>query len=897
MLSPYGLTCEYLINPVGLDVPRPRLSWKSRAAGRGARQSAYQIVVADAPFDREGKLLWDTGKVSSDASVHIPYEGEPLRPGQRCFWRVRVWDGEGTPSEWSETAFWEMGLLDEANWKAEWITPDWDEDTTRPQPGPILRRSFEVQGEVAWARLYATSLGLYELRLNGERVGDAYFTPGWTSYDHRVLYQTYDVAPLLRQGENALGALLGDGWYRGYLTWAWKRNLYGDRLALRAQLHIGYADGRVEVLGTDSSWRAARGPMEMSDIYLGEVYDARKEPPGWDAPGFDDRAWSGVRALRDVKARLQGYPGPLVKKHERLKPVSLTRSPKGEWILDFGQNLVGWVEVRAKGEAGSAVALRHAEVLDKEGNLYTANLRKATQSDRYVLRGTGEEELFEPHFTFHGFRYVAVDEYPGEPQADAFTAVVLHSEVPETGEFSCSDPLVNQLQKNIVWSLKGNFLDVPTDCPQRDERLGWTGDAQVFIRTAAFNRGVGGFFTKWLEDLRLDQRPDGNVPFVIPDALDRARPRNLSAYAGSAAWGDAAVICPWTLYLCYGDTRILEAQFDSMRAWVDYVWSQADEDGICRSGFHWGDWFDYRGEWDRIPAPVTNVELIATAFLAYSSRLLSQAARVLGRQEEAARYGELSERVREAFVREFLTPAGRVGSGTQTSYVLALHFDLLPEPARAEAARRLAEEVRRAGYHLTTGFVGTPYLCHALSRFGQADVAYALLTQETYPSWLYEVKLGATTIWERWNAIKPDGEFQDPGCNSFNHYAYGAIGEWLYRVVAGIEIDPEEPGYKHVIFQPQPGGGLTHARAAIDSPYGRVASAWELAGGELRLRLELPANTRGTLRLAGVPAERVKEGGAPLSGREGIASARTEQGGCVIEFGAGVYEFTAPWIS
>lgn len=895
MLTPYDLTCEYLTNPVGLDVREPRLSWKSRASSRGARQSAYQIVVADAPFEGPHTLLWDTGKVASEASVHIPYAGEALRPGLRCYWRVRVWDAQDAASQWSETAFWEMGLIDEANWQAEWITPDWEEDLTRPQPAPLLRSSFEVRGEVASARLYATSLGLYELRLNGRRVGDAVLTPGWTSYDHRVLYQTYDVTRLLQEGENALGALLGDGWYRGYLGWEGKRAVYGDRLALRAQLHIAYADGRVEVFGTGSGWRAVKGPIEMSDIYQGEVYDARKEPAGWDAPGFDARDWAGVRVLHFPGVRLVGHAGPLVKKQERLKPVSLVRSPRGEWILDFGQNMVGWVEVKAKGPAGSSVALRHAEVLDREGNLYTENLRRAAQRVRYVLKGTGEEEVFEPHFTFHGFRYVAVDEYPGEPSADAFTAVVLHSEMAETGEFSCSDPLINQLQQNIVWSLKGNFVDVPTDCPQRDERMGWTGDAQVFIRTAAFNRNVGAFFTKWLADLKLDQLPDGNVPFVIPDVLSKIPPKVLPNPVGSAAWGDAAVICPWTLYLCYGDERILEAQYESMRAWVEYVWRQTDDDGIHRSGFHFGDWFDYRGEWDRVPAPVTNVELVATAFLAHSAHLLSEAARVLGKEEEAAKYQALSGRVREAFAREFLTPAGRVGSGTQTSYTLALHFDLLPEEARSVAARRLAEEVRRAGYHLTTGFVGTPYLCHALSRHGQAEVAYALLKQESYPSWLYPVKQGATTIWERWDALKPSGEFQDPGCNSFNHYAYGAIGEWLYRVVAGLEVDPAEPGYKHILFQPQPGGGLTFAKAALESPYGRVVSSWRLEGGALHLHLVVPANSRGTLRIPAPSLESVTEGGFPLEGREGITSARVEEGLAVIEFGAGEYAFSVPW--
>jgi len=902
MLTPHNLTCEYFTNPIGLDVRQPRLSWKASAAQRGARQTAYQILVAESPAVLEASatgrtaagVLWDTGKVTSDASVHVPYAGAALQPGQRCYWRVRVWDENDAASDWSEIAFWEMGLLDSANWQADWITPDWDEDGSWPQPAPLLRRSFGAASGIVAARIYATSLGLYELQLNGQRVGDAVLTPGWTSYDHRIHYQTYDVTASVREGDNALGAILGDGWYRGYMGYEGQRSLYGDRLALLLQLHITYADGRVEIVGSDAQWRAARGPIQMSDIYMGETYDARQEKPGWDEAGYDDGEWHGVRQLDHSKEIVVAQVGPSVRRHEEIRPVRILHSPKGETIFDFGQNMVGWVRVRARGPEGTTVTLRHAEVLDQEGNLYTENLRQAAQATRYTLKGmTDADEVFEPHFTFQGFQYVAVEGFPGDPALDNFTGIVLHSDTPPTGAFECSNPLINQLQHNVVWGQKGNFVDVPTDCPQRDERLGWTGDTQVFIRTACFNMNVAPFFTKWLRDLRADQLPSGSVPFVVPDVMSKTGSGGLHVFGGSgaAAWSDAAVICPWTIYLCYGDTRLLEEQYESMTGWVEYVRSQADEDSVWRKDFQFGDWLDYRGAFALAPAPVTNRELIATAFFAYSADLLANVARVLGKTSDAERYADLAHKVKAAFTDEFVTATGRVGPNTQTAYALALHFDLLPEHLRPTAAARLAEEVRQAHYHLTTGFVGTPYLCHVLSRYGYTDVAYELLNQESYPSWLYPVKKGATTIWERWDGIKPDGSFQDAGMNSFNHYAYGAIGEWLYRVVAGIEVEPTGPGYKHVLFQPQPGGGLTCARATLDSPYGLVASAWELTEADLRLSVTVPPNVHATVRLPAQSLDAVTEGGQPLTPGNGILSAHVAGDVAIVEVGSGTYEF------
>ena len=887
-----NLLCEYHNNPLGIDVPQPRLSWQMQSERRGARQTAYQIVTASSTASLASReaLLWDSGKVEADQSIQVPYAGPVLASGQRVYWQVRVWDEAGGEAE-SAPAWWEMGLLDSSDWQADWITAAWDEDVNQSQPSPLLRRTFDVDNDVVSARLYVTSLGLYELYLNGQRVGDGVLTPGWTSYRHRLQYQTYDVTELLRDGENALGAMLGDGWYRGYMGFTGGRNLYGDRLALLLQLELTYRDGRSQIITSDDQWRAAKGPIQMSDIYMGEIYDARLEKPGWDQPQYDESGWQNVSLLDHPKDGIIAQMAPFICRHEQIQPVEILHSPKGETILDFGQNMVGWVKMRLSGPTGITITLRHAEVLDQQGNLYTENLRAAQQIVRFTLADS--EAIFEPHFTFFGFRYVSVEGYPGEVAAEDFTGIVVHSDIPKIGSFACSNPLINQLQHNIIWGQKGNFVDVPTDCPQRDERLGWTGDAQVFIRTACFNMNVAAFFTKWLHDLSADQLPNGSVPYVVPDVIIHTGPGELSAAngAGAAAWGDAAVICPWTIYQCYGDQRLLAEQYESMVGWVAFMRSRADEDTIWRQDFQFGDWLDYRGQDDRLPAPVTNSELIATAFFAYSTRLLAEIAEVLGKTSDAECYAELAQKVAKAFNDEFVSPTGRIGSNTQTAYVLALHFELLPEAIRPLAAKRLVEEIRRGGYHLTTGFVGTPYLCHVLSQHGYLDVAYKLLNQEEYPSWLYPVKRGATTIWERWDGIKPDGSFQDAGMNSFNHYAYGAIGDWLYRVVAGIDTDPDAPGYKRVLIQPQPGGGLTSAEATLDSMYGRIASKWTLDNEVFQLEVTIPPNSEGVVHLPVQATGNIREGGQPLEQVEGISDMQQEGEKTILTLGSGRYRF------
>jgi alpha-L-rhamnosidase len=543
---------------------------------------------------------------------------------------------------------------------------------------------------------------------------------------------------------------------------------------------------------------------------------------------------------------------------------------------------VGWVQIKVKGNAGDKITISHAEVLDKLGNFYTDNLRAAKARDIYVLAGD-KEEVLEPHFTFHGFQYIKVEGFPGELHEDDFTAFALYSDMKKTGTFSSSDPLVNQLQHNIEWGQKGNFLDVPTDCPQRDERLGWTGDAQVFSRTATFNMGVNNFFSKWLKDLAADQLPNGIVPFVIPDVL--------KAPVGSTGWADASTIIPWNIYLAYGDKRVLEQQYSSMKAWVEYMHSQSKND-LWNMGFHFGDWLFYRPDDDNDGrAAVTDKYLIAQCFYARSTQLVIDAAKVLNKSEDVQTYTNLLDKIKSAFVREYMTGNGRLVSGTQTAYVLALQFDMLPENLREQAAARLAENVKSYDNHLTTGFLGTPYLCHVLTRFGYNDVSYKLLLQPTYPSWLYPVKMGATTIWERWDGRKPDSSFQTPGMNSFNHYSYGAIGDWMYRVMVGIDTYQDEPGYKHIRIMPHPGGGFTQASANLETHYGKLSAAWNMENEKFSMDVEIPANTHATVFIPSSGASRITEQGKPVSSGEGITIAGNENGFTAFNLGSGKYHF------
>lgn len=879
------LLVENSSNPIGLDILQPRFSWQLQSGRRNVLQTAYEIrVAADVPsLAKQDNLVWRSGKVASDSSVFIVYKGKTLEPGHKYFWQVRVWDNAGKASAWSAPAYWQMGLLKPTDWQAKWIGVGYTEDSVL-RPSPYFRKQFAAPKKIRSATAYITAHGMYEAFINGKRVGDSYLTPGWTSYKKRLQYQAYDVTQLLQAGQNAIGVALGSGWYRGYLAWNDNKNIYGKNLGLLLQINIAYEDGTTATVVTDNTWKSATGAIQYSEIYNGETVDARKEKKGWSTAQFNDNDWSGVQLQEaNLENLIATYNEP-IKKKETFKPIKIFKTPKGELVADFGQNLVGWVQLKLRGKAGDKVTMSHAEVLDKTGNFYTENLRAAKQQNTYILSGEGEE-TFEPHFTFQGFRYIKLEGFPGEVKPENLLAIALYSDMKPTGEFTSSHPLINQLQHNIQWGQKGNFLDVPTDCPQRDERLGWTGDAQVFARTASFNMNVHNFFAKWLKDVAADQQPNGSVPFVVPNVLGA----NSGASAG---WADVAVIIPWNLYLAYGDKKILEEQYPSMKAWVGYMEKNSTAD-LWNKGFHFGDWLFYRPFDDNDGrSAITDKYMIAQSFFAHSTQLLINTAKLLGKTEDVNAYTQLLKRIKDAYLKEYLTPNGRLVSGTQTAYVLALNFDMLPEELRKQAAERLVENIKSYNNHLTTGFLGTPYLCHVLTRFGYDSIAYKLLLQETYPSWLYPVKMGATTIWERWDGQKPDSTFQTPGMNSFNHYAYGAIGDWMYRVVAGLDTEEDGPGYKHIKIQPRMGGGLTNASVRLQTNYGWAASGWKLDNGNLNLTVEIPANTRATVYVPSANGTAVLESGKSLTSLKEIEVLGNENGYTKLNVGSGKYNFT-----
>ena len=869
MLRVHSLRVNSLSNPLGIDSPIPTFGWKMTSHRRGVIQKRYQIQVAsDLEFQ---SLTWDSGEVASRESAHVPYNGAPFASRKRYHLRVRIWDDDEA-SGWSSPAWFETAFLSADEWKADFISAD---GALPAEPIHHLRTTFSTKKKVVSARAYASAHGLYEFSINGRRVGDAVLTPGWTSYHHQLQYQTYDVTEFITEGTQAIGATLANGWYKGALGWQDGRNHYGSDRAFILQLHLVYEDGSEDVVTTNDHWKAGTGPIRMSEIYHGETYDARLELPGWSTPFFDDEDWPNVRLLDAPKDVLIAQINQPTRVTMELSPKAVFTTPTGERVIDMGQNMVGYVRFRLAAPAGTTVKLCHFEVLDKSGNVYTDNLRSARQTVTYIARGGGMEE-YQPHFTFQGFRYVAVDGFPGEISLSDFVGCVVHTDFDVTGSFECSNPLVNQLQQNIVWGLRGNFVDVPTDCPQRDERLGWTGDAQVFLKTALFNADVELFFKKWLRDLRSDQFPDGGVPAIIPQIPTIGRD-------SSAAWGDAAAICPWDLYLACGDVEVLRAQYRSMRAWVEYVRAQGDDERLWNTGFHYGDWLALDAAQGSYVG-ATPRDLIATAFYAHAAELVAKAAKVLGYEEDAVFYARLHEAVAARFRDEFITPSGRIVSQTQTAHVLPLIFHLVddkganpsqPQDAdtnpersvRSRLAKSLADLVAKNGDKLTTGFVGTPYLCHVLSDNGYHELAAKLVTQTEYPSWLYSVEQGATTIWEHWDGVKPDGEFWSADMNSFNHYAYGSIGDWLYRKLAGLDwyARDEEVHAGSAVWKiaPLPDSSFTFAKARTESVYGTVASGWETdaKSGRLSVHARIPENTTAWVILPKSGPTSVTEGG------------------------------------
>lgn len=843
------LQVEHFHENLGIGISRPRLSWIVETDIQNWYQRAYEIEA----FNEDDEWIDRTGQVESSQSVLIPWPFSELHSRQRVNLRVRVWGTDGSASDWSEAIPIEMGLLQPGDWHAQFISPAWEEDKAIPNPAPYFRREFELTAEVRSARLYITALGVYEAEINGKVVGDHVLAPGWTVYDSRLRYQTFDVTGLLQPGKNAIGALVGDGWFRGRLGFGGgRRNIYGEDLALSAQLEINYQNGTTETIITDESWRAATGPILMNSLYNGETYDARLELEGWSSPKFNAADWQAVRLIDWDKRVLEAPVGPPVRRVEELPPLSITESPSGKTIVDFGQNLVGRIVMKVKGPAGHTVTLRHAEVLE-DGELCTRPLRFADATDRYTLKGEGVE-TWEPRFTFHGFRYVEVDNWPGELAADDLTAVVIHSDMERTGWFETSDPLLNKLNHSVVWGMRGNFLDVPTDCPQRDERLGWTGDIQVFSPTAAFIYDVSGFLQSWLIDLAIEQRKAGGVvPQVVPMILDRPM--------SGAAWADAATIVPWVLYERFGDEKIIADQYESMKAWVDYIVETVGEDDLWDTGFQYGDWLDPTAPPDKPGQARTDKAIIASGYYVHSAELVAQSAELLGYTDDQRYYLSVAKKIKDAFAREYITPAGRLMSDTETAYSLAITFNLFStKEQRQHAGDRLADLVRDSGYHIRTGFVGTPLICDALCITGHCKMAYRLLMQKECPSWLYPVTMGATTIWERWDSMMPDGSINSGEMTSFNHYALGAVADWMYRTIGGLM--PAKPGYQQMEIRPQPGGDLTHATVRHLTPYGLAESAWKIENGKFELDVRVPPNTTARVTLPGddSPAKEVGSG-------------------------------------
>ncbi|OAM89450.1 glycoside hydrolase family 78 protein [Termitidicoccus mucosus] len=890
------LRCEYLENPLGIDEPRPRLGWRLESRRRGARQTAYRIRVSTT---QEGlaagdDALWDSGRVESDRAAHIEYAGRPLASRDTCHWRVEVWDETGA-SALSAPACWTMGLLAASDWRARWIAADPEiirrdpaaiaPTLTEPGTLAVFRREFTLDRPVRRATLYASARGLFEFHANDRRVGEDIFAPEWTDYDKRIHYRAYDVAALLAPGRNVLQAVLGDGWWSGFVGWQETRARYGSlENSLLAQLEIELAGGTRLVIATDRSWQCATGPVLFSDFMMGESCDARREP----------HDWLPAREVAAPAAALVAQRSEPVRCTQEIAPVSMDEVAPGIFIYDLGQNITGRVRLRLdSAPAGARIVLRHGERLNPDGTLYTENLRRARATDTYIARGGGTE-LFEPRFTFHGFQYVELTGFPGTPRMDTITGRVIHSATPPAGSFECSHAGVNRVWLNAAWSQRDNFLSVPTDCPQRDERLGWMGDAQVFIRTATCNMNVAAFFTKWMTDVEDAQTPDGLFPDIAPRLREGENFTGLDDLCGGAGWADAGIVVPWTVWRVYGDRRIIEKHWRAMTAWLDYL-ERTNPDGLRTRDLrnNYGDWLCIPTDTSfRTHSPMKN--LLATACWADDAAKMARMARELGRADEERRFTAMFERVRAAFQREFVRSDGRMTVETQTAWLLALAFDLVPAHLRNAAAAHLVENIRALDWHLSTGFIGISHLNPVLTLAGRADVAYRLLLRETYPSWLYPVLHGATTIWERWNGWTEQDGFFEPSMNSFNHYSLGSVGEWLFRHVAGIELDPDVAGYSKFVLKPFIGAGLDFARASHQTLHGEIRSHWRRvgpdlasgrAGGRLTWEITVPPNTSARVFIPSEP-------GTPV-GTDGLAPLGRERNFILCLAEAGTYAFTS----
>ncbi len=991
VVKPVALQCEYRDNPLGIDETMPRLSWKLEATEHDQRQTAYQVLVSTSELVKSGDL-WDSGKITSDETSAIYYHGTPLKTGQHCYWKVQVWDRDGKPSGWSKPAHWSMGLLQQSDWKGDWIgydkarnssgadapldgakwiwfandkgpkfpkakryfmsaievpksakiakaelylsaddlcsfningqqvsqggdnlvnrcvlldvTPqikpgdnilraevenasvgpagliaklivtaadgqkytertdeswhatdnggaNWhkraigDKDWPFAQvvgdygvapwgklkysalslpPPPYFRRSFDVLKKLNRATLYATALGDCDLYIDGTRISDDRFTPGWTDYTKRVYYRTYDVTKLVHANRNMIGAILADGWYSGYIGWGQKRDHYGKQPRFRAQLQLDYADGTTQTIATDSTWRAALGPICEADFLMGETYDARM-PDTFAEASYRELAWDNVVTGAEMHPQIQAHPGPAVTTFAKITPIKLSEPKRGHYVFNLGQNFAGVVRLKVRGQPGQKITLRFAERLNPDGTVYTTNLRGALATDTYICRGGGEE-TWEPRFTFHGFQYVEITGLKKSPTLDTITGIALSSDTPRVGSFESSDPMLNKLVSNIYWTQRANSIEIPTDCPQRDERLGWTGDAEVYCRAATLNCDEHAFYSKWLVDLDDAQRQDGQFPMVAP--------LKIAGDDGGPAWADAGVICPVTMYYVYNDRRILERHYPAMTKFIEFCKNRGTPDLLPPDKFHcFGDWLNVGAD--------TPKEVLYEAFFAYSTKLVAKAAEALGKPQDAAKYNELFNQIKAAFNKAYVHDDGTIQGNTQTCYALAISFGLLDPDKEKVAGEHLVADIEKHNWHLTTGFIGTKNMMLALAKLGRDDVAYRLIHNRTFPSWGFSIEHGATSIWERWDGWTPEKGFQDAGMNSFAHYSFGAVYQWMVENIGGIHSDG--PGYKHLVIAPAPDGKMTSAKTSYDSIHGLISTDWKLEKGKFKLDVTIPPNT------------------------------------------------------
>ena len=878
------MTTNGRANPLGIAADDISFAWAITSEARGVVQSAYRIRVRTG---EGGDAVWDSGRVASDRQIDITLPAElRLSPATRYFWQVRIWNGDGVASKWSAPAWFETGLLSAADWSAaDWIARP-ASATGATNSRPLLRGVVKLAKKVRSARIYASAHGLYQLSINGQKVGDQYLAPGWTDYHRRIQAQTYDVTPLLQKGDNVIGAALGDGWYRGKVGLGW-HGVYGDTLALVAKLRVTYADGSTETFGTNARWQSAEGPFVHADLQDGECYDARLEQPGWDRADFDASKWAPVVVVADDLTKLVPQPDEPVRATEVLTARTRTMPAPGEFVYDLGQNMVGVACVKLTGKIGQTVRIRYAEELyrkgEQRGRLYTENFRTAKVTDTYTF-ARDETVTFQPTFTQHGFRYVEITGLDTPPEANDVQAVVLGSDLLDTGDLRISHPMLDQLVRNIRWGQRGNFLSIPTDTPARDERLGWTGDISVFAPTACRYQDTRAFLSKWMDDVRDSQHANGNIPAVVP------QPRNEFDETG-VGWSDAFITVPYAVWRATGDTRIVRRNWDAMQRFYHYVRDSATKDGNLleegRSSWFSGDWLNLE-KVNRLDEH----RVIATTYFAENTRMMAEMAAAMGEADQAAEWAALVPKIRAAFTAAYRRPDGSIHTGTQTVYAMALGMDLIADPTqREQTAVKFVEKLAADNYHLKTGFLGTPWLLPALNSIGRDDLAMRLLLNEDYPSWGFEIRMGATTMWERWNTIHGDGEFGPVDMNSFNHYAYGAVADWMFQHIGGLQI--LEPGYKKSRIAPLVGqGGLSHAQCSLRTPYGLLACEWKLVDGNLTLAVTVPANTSAEVVIPAANVEAVHEGNTSAVSAPGVKESAFRNGRLTLLVGSGRYEFT-----